>query len=74
MVFQRFRKEKADTRWKDRGWKPAIRSSICTGEKTAGFRDPATGAFEDVCLIRSEEDLAEFRKRYGVEGEIETFY
>ena len=53
---------------------PAIRSSICTGEKVAGFKDKATGHFSEVVLIRSDRDLDEFRKTYGIEGEIEVFY
>ena len=36
---------------------PVIRSSICTGEKTAGFKDMDTGKFEDICCIRSDRDL-----------------
>ncbi len=44
-----------------------VRASICTGEKVAGFRDRTTGKFTDVMLIRSEKDLAEFCKEYGVD-------
>ena len=54
--------------------KPAIRASICTGEEVAGFRDIHTGNFEEVMLIRSEKDLKEFRRAYGIDGEIEKFY
>ena len=36
---------------------PVIRSSICTGEQTAGFRDTASGKFEEVMLLRSDADL-----------------
>ena len=53
---------------------PVIRSSICTGEKTAGFQETATGKFREVLLIRSPEDLEEFRRMYGIEGEIKTIY
>lgn len=53
---------------------PVIRSSICTGEKTAGFREKATGRFREVMLISSPADLAAFRERYGITGEIETIY
>lgn len=52
---------------------PAIRSSICTGEKTVGFIDNATGRFHEVMLIKSEKDLDEFKKACGV-SEIETVY
>lgn len=53
---------------------PVIRSSICTGERTAGFREKDTGRFLEVMLIRNVADLAEFRARYGITGEIGTFY
>lgn len=50
---------------------PVIRSSICTGEQVAGFRDNGTGRFTEVMLIRGESDLLEFMRVYGVErGEI----
>ena len=54
--------------------KPMIRCSICTGEQVAGFRDRKTGHFEEVALIRKEQDLEEFRRRYGIDGEIPKFY
>ncbi|MBP5295086.1 MAG: aspartate dehydrogenase [Lachnospiraceae bacterium] len=54
--------------------KPVIRSSICTGEKVAGFKDKKNGTFREVMLIRDEKDLEEFRKKYGIEGPIETVY
>ena len=53
---------------------PVIRSSICTGEKTAGFREKDTGRFREVMLIRTGEDLEAFRRQYGITGEIETIY
>ena len=53
---------------------PAIRSSICTGEKSAGFQDKTTGKFVEVTLIRTPADLDAFRKRYGIAGEIKTIY
>lgn len=46
--------------------KPVIRSSICTGEQTAGFRDIATGKFSEVMLIRNGSDLKEFLELYDV--------
>ena len=47
---------------------PVIRSSICTGEQTAGFRDTASGKFEEVMLLRSDADLQEFLRLYGVDA------
>ena len=54
--------------------KPVIRSSICTGEKVAGFRDRATGVFHDVMLIRDQSDLEEFLTAYGLDDGIDTEY
>ena len=49
---------------------PVIRSSICTGEKTAGFKNLETGRFEDIML-----DLQEFLDLYGIsKEEIRTEY
>ena len=53
---------------------PVIRSSICTGEKTAGFREKGTGRFHEVMLIRSRADLEAFREQYHIQGDIETIY
>ena len=53
---------------------PVIRCSICTGEQVAGFRDNATGRFTDVMLIKNSRDLDAFRKKYGIEGDIEKIY
>lgn len=44
-----------------------IRSSICTGEKVAGFRDKRDGHFTEVMLIRTPKDEQEFRERYNVD-------
>jgi len=48
-------------------WYPAIRSSICTGEKVAGFRSKKDGHFTEVMLIRSPKDLEEFKREYKVD-------
>lgn len=54
---------------------PAIRSSICTGEKVAGFRDIRTGKFTEVMLIRGSGDLREFLEQYGIsEEDVTTLY
>ena len=53
---------------------PVIRCSICTGEQVAGFRRKKDGSFEEVMLIRDEEDLRQFMELYGIEGEIEKIY
>lgn len=50
-----------------------IRSSICTGEKVAGFKDKNDGSFKEVMLIRSKKDEQEFKRTYNV-TEIKTEY
>lgn len=45
-----------------------IRSSICTGEKVAGFKDKKDGHFTEVMLIRTPEDKREFMETYGIES------
>ena len=46
--------------------KPDIRSSICNGERVAGFRDINTGKFTDVMLIRDNTDMDEFLTKYDI--------
>ena len=46
---------------------PVIRSSICTGEQVAGFKNTVNGKFEELVLIRDGKDLSEFLRRYQVE-------
>lgn len=54
---------------------PAIRASICTGEKTAGFINLKTSKFEDIQLITGNKDLNEFCRKYGVDkNNIKTIY
>lgn len=68
------RKEKQGT-YDRENKKPVIRSSICTGEQTAGFKDLRTGKFSEVMLIRDSRDLEEFQRIYGIaDGEITTEY
>lgn len=47
-------------------YKPILKCSICTGEQVAGFKNLTTGKFEDIMLIRNEQDLAMFKERYGI--------
>lgn len=49
--------------------KPIIRSSICTGEQVAGFKDKRTGRFTEIMLVRDNEDMEEFTKRFGISRE-----
>ena len=70
------RKRKIQTKSYDHEKKePVLLSSICTGEKTAGFRDLETGKFTAVRLIQNPKELQDFMKEYGLpEGEIKTIY
>ncbi len=54
--------------------KPMIRASICNGEQVAGFLNLKTGAFEEIMLIRDGADLDDFRRRFGITGDIEKKY
>lgn len=76
MLFGRKKKEEVKKpRFDAEKEEPVLLSSICTGEKTAGFRDRETGHFRAVCLIRDEKDFQKFRKEYGVEDtELRTIY
>ena len=45
---------------------PVIRSSICTGEKVAGFKHKGETGFDEIMLIRNESDMQEFLNTYGL--------
>lgn len=61
------RRNRQNTTYDKTGKIPVIRSSICTGEQVAGFKDIVSGKFEELVLIRDGKDLAEFLHRYQVE-------
>ena len=46
--------------------KPVLRCSICTGEQVAGFKNIHTGQWEEVMLIKNEEDLETFKRMYDL--------
>ncbi|MBO4902721.1 MAG: aspartate dehydrogenase [Lachnospiraceae bacterium] len=52
---------------------PVIRASVCNREKIAGFKDLKTGHFTEVKLIKTDADLAEFKRKYAV-SEIKELY
>ena len=54
--------------------RPVIKASICTGEQVAGFKDIHTGKIEEIMLIRSEADLDNFKKMYGINEKIVKEY
>ena len=61
------RRKKPPVSYDKTGKIPAIRSSICTGEQVAGFKETASGKFQEIMLIRNGEDLREFLEKYQVE-------
>lgn len=42
-----------------------VDKSICTGEMTVGFRDPVSGKLCYAELARNEEEVEDFKKKYG---------
>lgn len=44
-----------------------IRSSICTGERVAGFKNKADGHFTEVMVLRSPREEQRFKEIYGLE-------
>ena len=44
-----------------------IESSTCTGEKTIGFYDKASKRLVCAELVRSEKDLENFCRKYGID-------
>ncbi len=45
-----------------------IRSSICTGEKVAGFKNRKNGHFTEVMVIRTPEDEQRFRMIFELDS------
>ncbi|MDO4337839.1 MAG: aspartate dehydrogenase [Eubacteriales bacterium] len=64
-MFGRRKKEQVLAYDKERQ-QPAVRASICTGERVAGFVDRDSGKFEEVTLIRNNGELAQFCAKYGI--------
>ncbi len=65
MLF--FKSSKPAQQFDPEFYQPVIRSSICTGEKTAGFKDKRDGRFIELCVLRTDGDKKEFLRRYGLE-------
>ena len=69
-----FSKKKIVHSYDEDSKRPVIKASICTGEQVAGFKDIHTGKIEEIMLIRSEADLDNFKKMYGINEKIEKEY
>lgn len=61
-----FRKRVQKQTYDKEKYKPVIRASICTGEQVAGFKDLHTGKFEEIMLIRTDEDRRAFAEKYDI--------
>lgn len=66
MLFRKRRME-PDVKYDPDKQYAMIRSSICTGEKVAGFRNKEDGHFTEVMLIRSYEDELRFKEMYNLD-------
>jgi hypothetical protein len=74
MLWKRNKKTDPAADFDKTGKRPVIRTSICTGEKVAGFRDES-GHIEELMLIAGDRDLEEFMRIYKVrEDEIEKVW
>lgn len=72
MFFQR--KKKQEKKDYDReNLLPVLHCSICNGEQVAGFKNIHTGEFQEVCFIRSQTELDEFMKTYGIEEIVKEY-
>ena len=69
-----FKKKKVQRSYDMENKKPVIKASICNGEQVAGFKDIHTGKIEEVMLIKSPQDLEEFKAVYGITEEIAKEY
>lgn len=69
------RRDPAPSPYPPEEYEPVLRSSICTGEKTACMRNRSTGKIIEIQLIRGERDLEDFCRSFGVRREdIRTVY
>ncbi|MGN0316752.1 MAG: aspartate dehydrogenase [Lachnospira sp.] len=69
-----FKKKETVHTYDRKNEKPVIKSSICTGEKVAGFKDVHTGKIHEVMLIKNSADLDRFKQMYGITEEITKEY
>ncbi len=57
----------ADIHYDPQNQYAVIRSSICTGEKVAGFKNKKDGHFTEVMLIKNPEDEKRFKEMFGLD-------
>ena len=69
-----FKKKTVKKTYERENMRPIIRAGIYTGEQIAGFKDIRTGKMEEIMLIKSPEDLENFKSIYGITEEIAKEY
>ena len=75
LFFRKRETEPETTAFDPAMYEPVIRASICTGERVACMREKATGKLVELMLIRTDEDIAAFCRRYKVKAEaLQTVY
>ncbi len=52
---------------------PFLHANTCNRETVVGFREKGTGKFHEVMMITSDKELEEFKKTYGIVGDIRMF-
>lgn len=73
-MMKLFRKKQQIKKEFDReNQKAVLRCSICTGEQVAGFKNIHTGRFEEVMLIRNDEELERFKEMYDLKEVIKEY-
>ena len=74
-LFRKKQKPDSASLFPPEQYEPVLRSSICTGEKTACFRSRESGKLTEIEVIRNAADLARFCAEYRVDIEnIRTVY
>lgn len=66
MFFGRRKKRLERADYDRENWKPVLKCSICNGERVAGFKNIHTGEFREESFIRSEAELQDFKRKYGI--------
>ncbi len=67
MILGKRKRKQTPIAFDKTGKTPVIRSSICTGEQVAGFRDDSTGRFLEIMLLQSPGDYQDFLRLYDVD-------
>jgi len=73
LIFNRKKEVKPEVEYDPDTMIPVIRSSICTGEKVAGFKNKKDGHFTEVMLIANPGDEKRFKDMYGLDA-VKTEY